>query len=46
MLDQVNLNQPDIDKGTYKETHDAIIERLVKLQQKSRLQGVGLLLLF
>ena len=28
MLDQVNLNQPDIDKGTYKETHDALIERL------------------
>ena len=46
MLDQVNLNQPDIDKGTYKETHDALIERLVTLQQKARLQGVGLVVLF
>lgn len=46
MLDQVNLNQPDIDKGTYKGTHDALIERLVTLQQKARLQGVGLVVLF
>lgn len=46
MLDQVNLNQPDIDKDTYKETHDALIERLVTLQQKARLQGVGLVVLF
>ena len=46
MLDQVNLNQPDIDKGTYKETHDALIERLVTLQQQARLQGVGLVVLF
>ena len=46
MLDQVNLNQPDIDKSTYKETHDALIERLVTLQQKARLQGVGLVVLF
>ena len=46
MLDQVNLNQPDIDKDTYKETHDALIERLVTLQQQARLQGVGLVVLF
>ena len=46
MLDQVNLNQPDIDKGTYKETHDALIERLVTLQQQARLQSVGLVVLF
>ncbi len=46
MLDQVNLNQPDIDKGTYKETHDALIEQLVTLQQQARLQGVGLVVLF
>lgn len=46
MLDQVNLNQPDIDKDTYKETHDALIERLVTLQQQARLRGVGLVVLF
>ena len=46
MLDQVNLNQPDIDKDTYKETHDELIERLVTLQQQARLQGVGLVVLF
>lgn len=46
MLDQVNLNQPDIDKDTYKETHDALIERLVTLQQQARFQGVGLVVLF
>ena len=46
MLETVDFSLPPLPKDEYKERRDALMERLVVLQQQARERGVGLVVLF
>ncbi len=46
MLDRVDFSAEPLKKEAYKPAYDALIERLVVLQQQAITQGVGLVVLF
>lgn len=46
MLEKVDFSQGPLSKEAYKQTYEALIDRLVVLQQKARERGVGLVVLF
>ncbi len=46
MLESVDFSLEPLDKASYKEQHDALMDRLVVLQQQARSAGVGLVVLF
>lgn len=46
MLEMVEFGRPKMPKEDYKAAHDALMERLVTLQQQARSAGVGLVVLF
>lgn len=46
MLELVNLNEKIDDKSEYKSKYDALIKKLVVLQQQAVREGVGLVVLF
>lgn len=46
MLEKVTFDADPIEKAAYKEEYDALIEKLVVLQQRAITEGVGLVVLF
>ena len=46
MLERIDFDVTPVTKEEYKEEHDALIERLVVLQQQARQKNVGLVVLF
>ena len=46
MLETIDFTKPDLEKDVYKSQHDALVERLVVLQQQARSKGAGLVVLF
>ena len=46
MLETVDFSLPPLPKDEYKKRRDALMERLIVLQQQARAQGVGLVVLF
>lgn len=46
MLEKVDFNVSDITKEEYKTAYDALVKRLVVLQQQAHEKGVGLVVLF
>lgn len=46
MLEKVDFTAEPVPKEAYKPEHDALMDRLVVLQQQARSQGVGLVVLF
>ena len=46
MLETVDFSRPDLGKEEYKRQHDALVDKLVVLQQQARSRGAGLVVLF
>lgn len=46
MLDKINMKQPKLSKEEYKPYHDALVDRLVVLQQEAKKAGTGVVVLF
>ena len=41
MLETVDFTHPDLEKDDYKRQHDALVGKLVVLQQQARSRGAG-----
>lgn len=46
MLDKIDFDVAPITKAEYKPVHDALVDRLVVLQQQAHSKGIGLVVLF
>lgn len=46
MLEAIDLNAPKLSKDKYREKYDALLARLVVLQQQARSAGLGVVVLF
>ena len=46
MLESIVTNQPKLSKEEYKPYHDALVDRLVVLQQEAKKAGTGVVVLF
>lgn len=46
MLESIDIDQPKLSKEEYKPYHDALVDRLVVLQQEAKKAGTGVVVLF